>query len=71
MGDISNDYFDRYPEEYDEPEEITCKRCDKGGLYWAQWSGKWVLLNESDGKEHVCNERSSARKAAKEFDDLS
>lgn len=71
MGDIADYYFDRYPEEFDKPEEITCKRCRKRGLYWAQRDGKWVLLDEATGETHVCSEKRLARKAAKEFDDLS
>lgn len=49
----------------DEPREVECKFCGKGGLHWEETDTGWVLL---DGKYAVHNCRSVA--GVDEFEDL-
>ena len=56
MGDIADTHTD-YPDDYDEePHETECKFCGKGGLFWEDDNGKWVLIN-GKGALHNCRSR--------------
>lgn len=70
MGDAADLYDEAY-ENFDEPVEATCKHCGKRGLYWSKRGAKWYLVDEATAEQHACSEKALARKAMKEFDDLS
>jgi hypothetical protein len=55
MGEIADMYRDMYyaGDWEDEEEEVSCKFCYEGHLYWEQVDGKWRLIDYKN-KEHIC-----------------
>lgn len=53
MGDIADEYADRYPDLEDEP-VTKCKYCHKDAL-WEQTAAGWRLF-DLNGELHDCND---------------
>ena len=45
-------YYDPDPSDFDEPHEVVCKFCGKGGLHWHEGQ-RWALVN-ARGAIHDC-----------------
>lgn len=56
MGEIADDHANRFYDydDYDDYPQlpVTCKRCGKRGLYWAETPNGWRLTK--NGELHVC-----------------
>lgn len=76
MGEISDWYIERMAggpyfgdEDDDQPREVRCNRCGKGGLHWEGEEGAWVLC-EKGHSVHRCSEKKSHEETANDFGNL-
>jgi hypothetical protein len=52
MADMYNDWYDRWGD-HDEPTDVQCRRCKKGGFTWHDTGVRWALIDDA-GKLHEC-----------------
>lgn len=78
MGDMADFFAERNggyygdDEDDDQPREVRCNRCGKGGLHWEGEEGAWVLC-EKGHSVHRCSEKrlkKRRKEIAKDFDNL-
>lgn len=73
MGEMAGYYVNRMLDDPFEgnyqPRTVECKHCGKGGLFWEDDNGKWVLL-EHNGKVHKCDETKLHKQTADDFEVL-
>lgn len=50
----------------DNCDDVECKHCGEGELYWIKENDRWVLV-DADEKKHVCPRKGAA---PSEFEDL-